>query len=252
MNRNPPSSLDGLSRANPAAHQSGFGLIEMMIAVAISLFILLGLSAVFLNMKQAFGAQNQLAQLQDNERFVLTTLTSTLQQAGFFPNPVDSTAESSLPAVSGNYGSFIAGQGLAGVDGPAGGSDTITSRYVTASGAGVLNCLGAANTSGNNQLVMNTYSISTTNELLCSTDGGTTNTPLVGGVIAMRVVYSVDTAGDGQTYQFLNAFEVTAGAFWPRVKTAHMTVSMLNPFAGQAGQAPTIDWQQTINLMSKS
>lgn len=45
-------------RTRQASPQAGFGLIELMIAMGISLFMLLGFSVVFLNMRQAFGAQN--------------------------------------------------------------------------------------------------------------------------------------------------------------------------------------------------
>jgi type IV pilus assembly protein PilW len=232
--------------------QAGFGLIELMIAMGISLFMLLGFSVVFLNMRQAFGSQNQLAQLQDNERFILMALTTTIENTGFFPDPVNSTAETALPAASAGYTSLSAGQGLAGADGAAGTSDKVTARYVSASGTGLLDCLGAANTSGHDLLITNTFSISASNELLCSTDGGTTTVALVGGVASMSALYSVDISGSGQSFQLLKASEVTAGDYWGSVKTVRITVAMLNPYAGQAGQAATLSWKQTINVMNKS
>lgn len=243
--------VQALPGGRRAAPQSGFGLIELMIALAISLFMLLGFSVVFLNLQQSFGAQNQLAQLQDSERFILTALTTTIENAGFFPDPVRSTAETFLPAATASYGSFSAGQGLVGADGAPGGSDTVTARYVSASGTGLLDCLGAANTSGHDLVMTNTFSISASNELLCSTDGGATTVALVGGVAAMSALYSVDTDGNGQAYQVLKASEVIAGDYWGRVKTVRITVAMLNPYAAQAGQPATLSWQQTINVMNK-
>ena len=238
-------------QARQASPQAGFGLIELMIAMGLSLFMLLGFSVVFVNMRQAFGAQNQLAQLQDNERFLLIALTTTIENAGFFPDPVNSTAETALPATNASGASFSAGQGLTGADGAAGGSDKVTVRYVSASGTGLLDCLGAANTSGHDLLMTNTFSISASNELLCSTDGGATTVALVGGVASMTALYSVDISGSGQTYQFLKASEVTAGDYWSRVKTVRITVAMLNPYAAQAGQAATLSWRQIINVMNK-
>ena len=70
---------------------SGLTLIEMMVAVTIGLFIALALSSVFLSLKSAFVSQDQLAQLQDNERLALTILTSSVEMAGYFPDPVAST-----------------------------------------------------------------------------------------------------------------------------------------------------------------
>lgn len=239
--------------------QSGLGLVELMVALLIGLFLLAGLGVLFLNMKQAFTSQDQLAQLQDSERLVLTVLTNTVQAAGYFPDPLTNTAVIDLPAATGpGYGSLAAGQGLAGLTGSSGASDTITSRYVTASGDGIMDCLGNVNpaSSGANKLVMNTFTVSANNELQCSTDGGTTNTPLVGGaaggVTALKVLYATDTAGDGTALQYLDAATVTSHAWWPLVRTARITVTFANPFAGQAGQPSTIDWTQIVNLMNRS
>ncbi|MGJ7493745.1 PilW family protein [Variovorax sp. RT4R15] len=249
MNRRPLSLLQ-----DPRRH-AGFGLVELMVALIIGLFVVAGLASLFLNMKQAFNSQDQLSQLQDNERLMLTVLTNTVQAAGYFPDPLVNTAATDLPAATGaGYGSFVAGQGLAGLSGSSGASDTITSRYVTASGDGIMDCLGNVNpaTSGANRLVMNTFTVSTANELQCSTDGGTTTTPLVSGVRSLQVLYATDTAGDGKALQYLDAAAVTTHAWWPQVRAARITVTLVNPFAGQAGQPSSIAWTQIVNLMDKS
>ncbi|MGJ7528326.1 PilW family protein [Variovorax sp. GB1P17] len=235
--------------------QAGLGLVELMVALLIGLFLLLVMGSVFLNMKQAFTSQDQLAQLQDNERLVLTVLTTTIQTSGYFPDPLVNTAATDLPAATGTgYGSFLAGQGVVGLGNATSASDTITSRYMTASGDGIMDCLGNVNpaTSGANKLVMNTFTVSAAHELVCSTDGGTTTTPLVGGVTSLKVLYATDTAGDGKALQYLDAATVTTNAWWPQVHTAQITVTLDNPFATQAGQPPTIAWTQIVNLMNKS
>jgi type IV pilus assembly protein PilW len=242
-------------RLHGARTQRGLGLVELMVALLIGLFLLAGLGVLFLNMKQAFTSQDQLSQLQDNERLVLTVLTTTVQAAGYYPDPLVNTAATDLPAATGaGYGSFAAGQGMVGLAGAAGASDTLTSRYVTASGDGLMDCLGNVNpaSSGATKLVMNTFTVSAAGELLCSTDGGTTATPLVGGVSALKVVYATDTAGDGTALQYLDAAAVTSHSWWPQVRTARITVTLANPFAAQPGQPPSIAWTQVVNLMNKS
>ena len=64
MNRAPSS----MRPARPARRHAerGLTLVEMMVAITIGLFISLGLSAVFVNMKRAFNSQDALAQLQDH------------------------------------------------------------------------------------------------------------------------------------------------------------------------------------------
>src|SRR5258705_13046112 len=116
--------------------QSGFGLVELLIAIAIALFLLLGVSVAFINMKTAFTSQDQLAQLQDSERLALTVLTTTVQSAGYYPDPVLATAADNLPAATGGYGTFADGQGIVGTTGTSPASDTLTTRYVSASGDG--------------------------------------------------------------------------------------------------------------------
>ena len=94
-----------------ARRQVGSGLIEILIAMLIALFLMAGVVVVFVNLKNAFTSQDQLAQLQDNERLALTILTNTVQAAGYYPDPVGSTALLSLPAsTNAVYGSLAAGQ----------------------------------------------------------------------------------------------------------------------------------------------
>lgn len=255
MNRRTFSSVKRSCRPSRARVQGGLGLVELMVALLIGLFLLAGLGALFLNMKQAFTSQDQLSLLQDNERLVLTVLTTTVQAAGYYPDPLVNTAATDLPAATGSgYGSFAAGQGVVGLTGSSGASDTITSRYVTASGDGLMDCLGNVNpaSSGANKLMMNTFTVSAANELLCSTDGGTTTTPLIGGVTSLKVLYATDTAGDGSALKYLDAAAVTSHSWWPQVRTASITITLANPFASQAGQPASIAWTQVVNLMNKS
>lgn len=255
MNRHTLSPMKRSRRQNLGHAQRGLGLVELMVALLIGLFLLAGLGALFLNMKQAFTSQDQLSQLQDNERLVLTVLTTTVQAAGYYPDPLVNTPATDLPAATGaGYGSFAAGQGVVGMTGSSGASDTITSRYVTASGDGLMDCLGNVNpaASGANKLVMNTFTVSAANELLCSTDGGTTTTPLVGGVTSLKVLYATDTAGDGTALQYLDAAAVTSHSWWPQVRTARITVTLANPFAAQPGQPASVAWTQVVNLMNKT
>ena len=238
--------------------QAGLGLIELMVAATIGLFIALAIAVVYGNMKQAFNSQDQLSQLQDNERLALTMLSSTVELAGYFPDPLVSTAANDMPAASGTYGALAAGQGIVGVTGAAPASDTITTRYVSASGDGLMDCLGQTYASGANQVILNYLSVNASNELTCAVavNGGaliTPATPLVSNVSGLSVLYGTDTSATatGNPTQYLTATAVTAGTLWAQVKTARITLSLLNPFAGQPGQPATISWVQTVNLMNK-
>jgi type IV pilus assembly protein PilW len=221
----------------------GHSLMELMIALAIALAMMLGLTTVLVQMKGAFVAQDQLAQLQDNERLALTVLTGSVHSAGYYPDPASTSAAEALPAASGLYGAFAPGQGLVGQD------HALTVRYSAPPGSPLVNCLGQGNTGPANQVLMNTFSVSARNELLCSTDGGATTTPLVGNVTGMDVRYGTDSAGSGQVDRYLAAAQVDAAGLWPRVRSVQLTLSFAHPLA-RPGEPATVAWVQTIDLMN--
>jgi type IV pilus assembly protein PilW len=63
--------------------QSGMTLIEIMIAVTISLVLLSGIMQVFLASKQTYRIQDGTSRLQENARFAMRFLTQTIRMAGY-------------------------------------------------------------------------------------------------------------------------------------------------------------------------
>lgn len=239
------------SRAWHARRQVGSGLIEILIAMLIALFLMAGVVVVFVNLKNAFTSQDQLAQLQDNERLALTILTNTVQAAGYYPDPVGSTALLSLPAsTNAVYGSLAAGQPISGTTGGAGANDVLTVQFATASGDGIMNCQGQTNTSGGGQVYINTFSISANNELQCSVNGATA-VPLVSGVSAFNVLYGVDSNNNRSTDTYMTATQVATAGLWSSVRTARIQLRFITPFNNPGGQPQTTQWLQTISLMGQ-
>lgn len=232
--------------------QAGMSIVELMVAVAIGLFMIAGFIGSFISMKRAFVAQDRLAELQDNERLALNLLSATVRAAGYHPDPLSTSAEGALPAGTTAYGNFAAGQGIVGTGGHASPTHTITTRYVAAPGEALTNCLGQSNTSASPLLMLNTYTIGPQHELMCSLDGGATNTVLVSNVTSMSVLYGTDSSGVDGVDRYLTADEVTAGALWPQVRSARLTVRFANPYASEPGESATIDWVQTVNLMNRT
>ncbi|MBV8272685.1 MAG: PilW family protein [Cupriavidus sp.] len=232
-------------------HQAGLSIVEILVAMVIALFMLSALITMFLSMRSTFGDQDQLAQLQDNERLALTVFTNAVQSAGYFPDALNNAATDVLPLSTGNtYGDFAAGQAVVGTSGENGASDTLTARFATASGDGILNCHGQSNTSGADAVYINSFAV-VSNALTCALDGGAAM-PLVSGVTGFNVLYGTDTANDGNVDQYLSAAAVTAAEYWPQVRTTKVTVTFANPYAEHPGQPPTLSWTQTISLMNRS
>jgi type IV pilus assembly protein PilW len=227
--------------------QAGFSLVELMVAILIGLFFSIGMVASFAGVKRTFVSQDGLAQLQDNERLVLSVLNSTVQSAGYYPNPTSNTAATALPArTSATFGDMAAGQGVVGS------GDTLTARFASVAGDGLMDCLGQTTTASGVQVVTNIFRV-TGNELTCSVDNGVTFVPLVSNVQSMAITYLVDTdpSDTVDAFAYRSAADVSTGALWPSVKAAVITVNLANPLSGQPGQPARITWVQNINLMNK-
>jgi type IV pilus assembly protein PilW len=208
--------------------QTGAGLIELMIAVAISMILLFGLFSVMYGTRQTFTAQNQFAQLQDNERMAMTLLANVIQTGGYFPNPTTTTLAAALP-VSGNF--TAAGQAVYGVAG-----DQILVRYAAGTTDGVMDCTGQTNTGGATAIDVNTFYV-LNNQLVCqATDNGVAGAPvaLVNNVTAMSILYGVDTNADGSADRYLTAGAMTAAA-WNTVVSVRIQLTFANPLTGNTG-----------------
>ena len=241
--------------------QAGFTLIELMVAIALSLFIVAGLSVLFVNQKTTFTSQDQQAQVQDSQRLAMTMLTTTIQSAGYFIDPLNNTQVGALPASVLNNPdgtSFSAAQGIGGTSGtvgPGGTSDTLNVRYQTASGDGIMNCLGGSNPSSaaNPAVWVNSFAVNASNELTCAVNGGSA-VALVSNVAQINLLYGVDTTGDGTTDTYLSANAITTANLWGNVHSAKLTVRFVNLMNSNAGSVVALPqpWVRTISLMNNT
>jgi type IV pilus assembly protein PilW len=62
----------------------GFGLIELLIALALSLIVVLGVAQVFIAAKNTYVSQNAAANMQEDARFVLSKLIQEIRMVGMF------------------------------------------------------------------------------------------------------------------------------------------------------------------------
>ncbi|MBS0428187.1 MAG: PilW family protein [Proteobacteria bacterium] len=237
--------------------QAGLTLVELMVAILIAIFMTMAVGTIYLNIKRTFNAQNGFSQLQDSERLALTMLTTTVQSAGYFVNPLVNTAQSAMPAGTvttsdGATSAFTApAQAIVGSgDGTGTGasSDTLSVQYQTASGDGLMNCQGGTNTSGAAVVWTNRFAVNANHELTCALDTGAA-TPLIGNVFAMHVLFGVDTDGDGNVDSYLPASAISAGT-WSNVYTAQISLQFLDSTQAIARPLPH-PLVQTIELMNR-
>ncbi|HYL70133.1 MAG TPA: PilW family protein [Candidatus Dormibacteraeota bacterium] len=236
---------------NPRRAAHGFTLVELMVTVAIALFLIGGLLTILQNVRSAQNNQQLLSQLQDQQRFALSVLTDVIQSGGYYPDPLGMTVGSALPAA----GAFQAGQPFSGTT--AAGLDTISVRYVTASGDSVLLCDGSTNGSGANQVYTNVFSI-VGGQLVCTLNGNAT--AIVGGVTGLTVYYGVKrnaAIADYNADTYLTAGQMLVagpnGNDWSNVSSVRIVVSFANPLFGQPGQVQqNIQLERVIEVMARA
>ena len=64
--------------------QIGFSLVEMMVALTVSLVLLLGVSNVIISSNQSFGELTRTSQQLENGRFALQVMRDDIRHAGFY------------------------------------------------------------------------------------------------------------------------------------------------------------------------
>ncbi len=69
---------------NKYTKQAGVTLIELMVAMAISSVIILGISNIYLSTKRSYVIHDEFARIQENGRYALDALTTDIRNAGYF------------------------------------------------------------------------------------------------------------------------------------------------------------------------
>jgi type IV pilus assembly protein PilW len=227
-------------RAPPTA--AGFTLVELMIAMALGLVVVLVISQVFISSKQAYTTTQELSRLQEDARYGLGQMARVVRQAAYVSNPLDvSNLATIYPP---------AARALDGVDGAAGANDTLTVRFQGSSSCNplpcavgpppappdgtVVDCLGNSIPAG--YIAVNTYYVSATGtanghaSLWCDNTGSTGlqsgaasgPTELVPNVDDMQVLYGEDTDGD-----YVPNYYVPLGSVVNRDNVVAVRVSIL-------------------------
>ena len=248
-----------------ARGQRGFTLVELLVTVAIALFLLGGLLTILQNVRGTYNNQQLLAQLQDRQRFALTVLTDIIQAGGYFPDPIGMTSTSALPAA----GAYQAGQAFTGTQ-TAGAPDSISVRYVTAGQDGVILCDGSSNNAaqGVPQLYTNVFTVvppapGVPGQLLCTlTAGAGAPNPaltLITGVQGLTVYYGVKrnpavTDYNVDTYLTANQMLLAGpnGNDWNNISAVRVVLQFNNPLFGQQNQPQFIIFERVIEVMARA
>lgn len=200
--------------------QRGFTLVELMIALTISLILLLVIGTVFTSSRQAFRVQEDNARIQESGRFALEIIGRIIKQAGHADIPFT------------GFKVAFTGTAITGADGAAGAADTLTLQYDGAIGdrdCGVGTAVTAANIVAGSNIIQNHFNLDAANaQLRCEgtiaaapTAPGATPTGqvLLDNIEDLQILYGIDTTGDQSANQY-----AAAPADWTQVVTARVCV----------------------------
>ncbi len=251
------------SRRQPRAR--GFTLVELMVTIAIALFLVGGLLRIVQNVRQTYGNQQALAQLQDAQRFAMTVMTDVIQAAGYFPTPVTETPAVAFPVVA---PFATAGQPLYGTHPGGATPDTLQVRYRTAIGDGVILCDGSSNAAnGPDKAYTNVFTVvppagGVPGRLWCQVNNGGVSAvapgvALVEGITNMQIYYgvkrNVPLAVDYNVDTYLTA-NLMSATDWMNVSSVKIQLTFTNPLFGQTttGQPATVIFERIIQVMARS
>lgn len=194
-----------ISLRNP---QRGLTLVEIMVAMAISLVLLAGIIQIFLGSKQAYRVQDGLARLQENGRFAMEFMGRSIREASYTDISVNPALKYTL----------FNGTAITGTDGT---PDTITVSFDSTT-----DCLGedtatASVPGGNVPRAVNRFFLNN-NDLKCQTLNSLTlqTQPLIEGVEDMQILYGVAN-GDQNANRYVVA-PAAGSPDWANVVSARV------------------------------
>lgn len=248
-----------------ARRQRGYSLIELSVAILIALFLIGGVLIAEQGVHRTYLDNSGIGQLQDEERFAMSLLTEVVQRAGYYPDPVNNTILTALPAENtttpqGAAAPLQTGQYLFGINSGGTPQDSIFVRYMTASGQSIGFCDGTTNTSGAAHTYTNYLYLSSDSsgyylncELETDTAWAASPQKIVTGITNMQILYGVHTTGSGADADtYMTATDVTAGTYWPDVTAVKIKLTFVNPlYKKDPGQSQYVYFTRVISIMSR-
>lgn len=244
--------------------QYGLTLVELMIAMVVSLLLLAGVIQIFLSSKQSYQLQDGLSRLQENGRFAMDVVTLNLRHAGYKTNglagddlafPADATA---YPPASVSFSAasqvVVGTEDNTGADFILNGTDTLTFRFRgtgNAVPAPLADCLGATPVPAGTMIVNTLYvrddpaTAVMERELHCRAG---TDQPLLDGVENMQILYGVDTNGDRIANKYRTAANIAASNEWTRVVSVRVAL-LLSTVQGVTSDLDTAQYTLLNNTV---
>lgn len=207
-------------RATPV-RQFGLSLLELLIAMALGLLLVVGIGTVYIGSNQTYRVQENSARLQETGRFALEVIGRSLRQAGAAANITANATAVTTQCLTTNAPPCTA---IAGANGAGAASDTLTVQFYAGmdennGGWGARDCTGGFAVA--DTLMTNAFALVGT-DLRCTGSVGGAQ-PLVSDIEDIQVLYGVDN--DGSSDQSADFYTPAPTAVqWPNVVNARVCV----------------------------
>lgn len=229
-----------------SSKQTGYTIVETMIAIVIGLVVTAGILEIFLSTRTMYTQQSEFARLQERERFLENYIGRVIRLTGYRSPPVNGL----FPTLEGLYtptNPYAFGISNTGPNN----SDTLIIRYQGSGDGGgnpdgfVADCLN--NGIDSDVMSTNTLSLSNNNELQCqavnpSASPSNNTQVLIPGVEAFHVLYGEDLNGDSSADRYVPID-------YPFLDTANIVSIRLSFVLRSDNEIRTTPLTSTFNLL---
>ncbi len=224
----------------------GFTLVELLLAMALGLFLLAGVSTVYVSSKKTYNIRDQTSELDENARLALRTLKQHIEHAGYasttgilVPNFILPTGHTVIAATCADGSSNVRNAGIisASADNASVWGDTIGLTYMAdaeldsdCSGSRLVQppattsaCLPPDAVVRESRYIYNSFSVGSTRtnamgdaipELRCGGSRTIMTQPWAEGIENIQFQYGVDNNADGAVDNYWNATAVQGAGVW--------------------------------------
>lgn len=224
---------------NIKRQQSGFSLIEMMIATVLGLMLTIGTASMYFSSQQSSMARSQYTAIEDNGRSALEVLTKIIEHTGYSSTnavPLDERfISSAVTAASCGGVENVLTPSLfsATTNGVAGVSDSVGIIYIgdanlnrDCSGEQLpVTCQAGGVGSMESSKIYNYFSVEINATgvpaLNCLGSRNTATVEIAEGVENLQVLYGLDNNNDSRVDQYVNADNVIS---WNRVVSVQLAI----------------------------
>ncbi|MEW6132413.1 MAG: PilW family protein [Pseudomonadota bacterium] len=204
--------------------QQGFNLVELLVAMAIGLLVLLAVSSVFVSTRSTGRGQDAVSRLQENLRFSFDAVGGAVRRAGYRYDPFAGYAPPGGFAADTLDGiSFTAGQYIGGT------ASKLVVRYWGASDGLSRDCTGAAVPAGSagigNTPHWESWYVSGGN-LVCKVKTNPNAATIIEGVEQIRFEYGENTGGAGDSTRGVDVYHTNPASVsdWTDIAAVRMEI----------------------------